>query len=151
MMLNFLFGSARRKGANDMLQDAKFHHIGYAVSNIAETAFFYTSGGWSVSKTIIDKVQNSEIAFLSKSYQPLIELVSPIDESSPTSEILNKNGVTLYHICYEVDDIYEAIGIMRKKRFIPLFNPVKAIAFEDRLICYMYNKHVGLIELLSKK
>ena len=132
-----------------MLQKFNFHHIGYAVCDIAETAFFYTSEGWSMSKITIDKVQNSQIAFLSKNGQPLIELVSPIDEKSPVGKILEKNGVTPYHICYEVDDIYEAIKIMRKKHFIPLFKPVEAIAFENRPICYIYNKNVGLIELLG--
>lgn len=150
-MSDFLFDSARRKETNDMLQEAEFHHIGYAVSDIAKTAFFYTSEGWSISEIIIDKVQNSKIAFLSKSHQPLIELVSPIDNSSPTCEILKKNGVIPYHICYEVDDIYEAIRIMQKRQFLLLFNPVKAIAFDSRLICYLYNKHVGLIECLNKK
>ena len=102
-----------------------------------------------MSKITIDKVQNSQIAFLSKNGQPLIELVSPIDDKSPVCKILEKNGVTPYHICYEVDDIYEAIKIMRKKHFIPLFKPEEAIAFENRPICYIYNKSVGLIELLD--
>lgn len=133
-----------------MLQGFNFHHIGYAVYDITKTASFYTSEGWDMSKITIDKIQNSQIAFLSKKDQPLIELVSPIDGNSPVDEILQKNSVTPYHICYEVEDIYEAIKMLRKKHFIPLFRPVQAIALDNRLICYLYNKDVGLIELLCK-
>ena len=60
-------------------------------------------------------------------------------------------GVTPYHICYEVDDIYLAVSDLKKKRFIPLFNPIEAVALGNRKICYLFNQAVGLIELLNKE
>jgi methylmalonyl-CoA/ethylmalonyl-CoA epimerase len=39
---------------------------------------------------------------------------------------------------------------LRKQRFIQLFNPVPAIALNNRKICYLFNKDVGLIELVEK-
>lgn len=133
-----------------MLKEFNFHHIGYAVNSIEKTSIYYTEEGWTLSEIYSDTIQNTRIAFLSKVFFPLIELVEPIDDKSPVVKTLDKMGVTPYHICYEVDDIDLAISKMKKKRFIPLFNPVNAIALNNRKICYLYNKQVGLIEIVNK-
>jgi methylmalonyl-CoA/ethylmalonyl-CoA epimerase len=133
-----------------MLQNLQFHHIGYAVRDILTTAGYYTGAGWEISEIYYDKIQNTHIAFLSKNMCPLIELVAPIDENSPVVKTLDKMGVAPYHICYETDDIEQSVAALKKQHFLPLFKPVEAIAFGNRKICYLYNQHVGLIELLSK-
>lgn len=132
-----------------MLDNFKFHHIGYAVNSIDVTAELYLKNGWELSEKLIDTIQNTEIAFLSKKDQPLIELVAPIDDKSPVVNTLSKNGVSAYHICYQVEDINQAIMQMKKERFIPLFKPVPAIALNNKEICYLYNNNVGLIEIVQ--
>jgi methylmalonyl-CoA/ethylmalonyl-CoA epimerase len=133
-----------------MLRSLQFHHIGYAVRDISATAEYYIGAGWVMSEIYCDKIQNTKIAFLSKNAFPLIELVAPIDESSPVVKTLDKMGVTPYHICYEVDDIEQSVTALKRQHFLPLFKPVEAVAFKNRKICYLYNQHVGLIELLNK-
>jgi len=128
----------------------KFHHIGYAVQDIIKTAKYYLNAGWSLTDIQYDLTQNTKIAFLVKENIPLIELVAPIDETSPIIRTLEKSGITPYHICYEVDDIEKSIQKLINQRFIKLFEPVEAIALDNRKICYLYNRDVGLIEILSK-
>lgn len=134
-----------------MLSCFSFHHIGYAVQDINTTGEYYINAGWTMSEIQIDSIQNTKIAFLRKEGFPLIELVAPVDEKSPIVNTLNKMGVTPYHICYEVLDIDLAILELRKLKYIQLFKPVKAVALENRRICYLFNQSVGLIELLNKK
>jgi methylmalonyl-CoA/ethylmalonyl-CoA epimerase len=134
-----------------MLNNLTFHHIGYAVKDILVTAEYYTKAGWKISEIQIDVIQNTHIAFLSRDNFPLIELVAPIDNTSPVVKTLEKIGITPYHICYETDDIEKAIYELKKQHFLPLFKPVQAVALDNRKICYLYNQHIGLIELLSKK
>ncbi|MDR0789412.1 MAG: VOC family protein [Bacteroidales bacterium] len=134
-----------------MLDTFTFHHIGYAVNDIVVTAEYYVKAGWQLSEVYHDNIQNSKIAFLTKSGFPLIELVAAVDESSPVVSTLKKSGVSPYHICYEVEDIETAIKDMKHQRYLPLFKPVPAVALDNRLICYLYNKNVGLIELLNKR
>ena len=131
-----------------MLPDFTFHHIGYAVRDIACTAEYYTNAGWTCSEIIVDPIQNVRIAFLQRENTPLIELVAPEDENSPVNQTLHKVGVSPYHICYEVPDMQDAISRLRRMRFLPLFKPVPAIALQNREICYLYNQNVGLIEIL---
>jgi methylmalonyl-CoA/ethylmalonyl-CoA epimerase len=134
-----------------MLDSFHFHHIGYAVYNIESTAAYYLTANWQMSNIQTDVIQNAKIAFLAKERMPLIELIAPVNENSPITKTLSKVGVTTYHICYEVDDIYESITELRKQKYILIFNPVEAIALDNRKICYLYNKNVGLIELVNKK
>ena len=128
-----------------------YHHTGVATKDIEITSAFYKNIGYSQSQIVIDEIQNVRICFLSKKNSPLVELVEPINDRSPVNEILKKNGNIPYHFCYEVDDIREAILEMKKSGFIKIINPVHAKAFNNRLICFLYNKDVGLIELLEKE
>lgn len=133
-----------------MLQYFTFHHIGIATRSIEKTAKYYLEAGFSMTETITDPIQKVKITFLTKGQMPRIELLEPAMDDSPVSQILDKSGTGPYHICYEVDNIEEAIKDLKKKRFLPLFKPVKAVALENRLICFLYNADVGLIELLEK-
>ena len=133
-----------------MLNSFRFHHIGYAVNSIETTAEYYVHASWLLSNIQIDEAQNARIAFLSKPDMPLIELIAPVDENSPVIKTLEKVGVSTYHVCYEVDNIDMAVYDLRKQKYIPLFNPVKAIALDNKKICYLYNKNVGLIEVVER-
>ena len=129
----------------------RFHHIGVATNNIAMTAQQYTIFGYEISsETIFDPIQNVYIAFMEKEGSPRVELVAPVNENSPILNTINKNGTIPYHFCYEVDDILEEVKILKKLKFILISNIVPAIAFENRLVCFLYNKEAGLIELLNK-
>lgn len=134
-----------------MLPNFKFHHIGYVTNNIEETAVLYVSAGYIISEIITDLIQNVKICFLTKEGNPRIELIEPVDEFSSVNKILKKAGVSPYHVCYEVDDIFVAYDALCELGYIPLFRPVEAIALENKLICYFFKKEIGYIELLNSK
>ncbi len=136
-----------------MISEMSFHHIGYAVPEISCTASHYVDAGWSLSSIVDDPYQKCKIAFLRREGFPTIELVEQFDKVDNGGSSLNsflKNGVTPYHICYEVHNIYDSISELRKQKYLLLFNPVPAAALDDRLICYMMHPQVGLIELLQR-
>ena len=81
---------------------------------------------------------------------PAIELLEPGSALSPVSKTLEKSGVSPYHMCYCVEDIEEAVKELKKKRFLPLFRPVQAVALGNKKICFLFNREVGLIELVEK-
>ncbi|WP_316746445.1 VOC family protein [Pedobacter gandavensis] len=134
-----------------MLKDSTFHHIGYVTDSIANTSGFYLQTGYQATEIIEDDIQRVHICFLNKPGFPRIELIQPVDELSSVNKILKKTGVAPYHVCYEVPDIHLAYEeLVETLDFIPLFRPVEAIALENRLICYLYKKDVGFIELVNK-
>lgn len=134
-----------------MLSNFRFHHIGYVTDSIEHTAALYLSAGYQATSKIEDEIQGVYICFLTKDGFPRIELIEPVNESSSVNKILKKSGVAPYHVCYEVDDINEAFDkLVDEQGYIPLFRPVEAIALENKLICYLYKKEVGFIELVNK-
>ena len=132
-----------------MLESMKFHHIGVAVNDIDDTAEMYVNAGYVKSEKVYDPIQNVHICFLKKEGMPTVELLAPNDESSPVFRTLQKSGVTPYHCCYEVDDIDDAILQLRKLRYVATSEPVPAVAIDGRRVCFLFNKKVGLIEIVE--
>lgn len=129
----------------------KLDHIGYAVNDITTTAHHYTEAGWTLSDIMEEPSQNVKVAFLTKDGFPTIELVMPSGNGKdPVTQILKRSGVTSYHLCYEVDNIEQAMESLYEEGFIPLFAPVEAVAMQGRKICYMSSLEVGTIELVER-
>lgn len=132
-----------------MLESMKFHHIGVAVKSIDATAAVYEGAGYRMSDIVLDPIQNVNICWLTKDGAPIVELLAPVDETSPVCKTLEKNGVTPYHCCYLVENIDEAVKELRKKRYVLTSKPEPAVAFCGSRVCFLYNKDVGLIELVE--
>jgi len=132
-----------------MFEGMRFHHIGIAVFSLEETASMYEKGGYMRSGFVFDPEQNVDICWLTKDNAPLLELLAPVNTLSPVNSILEKNGVSPYHCCYEVDDIEQAIIELRKQRFIVVKKPVKAVALNNSLVAFVFHKNVGLVELVE--
>ena len=132
-----------------MIKNSYFHHIGLAVKSIEDTASLYKRGGYFQSTTIFDPIQNVNICWLTKDGEPIVELLAPVDETSPVCKTLEKNGVTPYHCCYVVDNIDEAVKELRKEKYVLTSKPEPAVAFCGSRVCFLYNKNVGLIELVE--
>ena len=126
-------------------------HIGYAVNDIETTAKYYTTAGWELSDVFEEKVQNTRIAFLRKDGFTTIELVSPLEGKSPVDNILSSVGVSPYHMCYVVEDVELALSNLYDEGFMPLFMPIESVAMGNRKICYLYNRNVGLIEIVNQQ
>lgn len=135
-----------------MTQDLIFHHIGVATSDLNATAQIYVAAGYTKSEVFADTIQKTNICFLTKDGQPRIELIEPMNELSSVNKLLKKNrNICPYHLCYETQDIEKSFEIMTTEQgYIPLFRPVPATAFENRLICYLFHQNVGYVELLEK-
>ena len=132
-----------------MLESFKFHHIGVAVKELDTTASVYEQGGYKRSSSIFDSIQNVNICWLTKEGMPTVELLAPVDEKSPVNKTLEKVGVSPYHCCYVVDNLEDACAELRKQKYIMVSKPAEAVAFCGSRVCFLFNKNVGLIELVE--
>jgi methylmalonyl-CoA/ethylmalonyl-CoA epimerase len=80
---------------------------------------------------------------------PLLELVAGIGAQSPVSKVLEKTGVTLYHMCFEVPDLDVAAKQLRAHGYLVVSKKIPAKAFNSRPIQFLYHVHAGLVELLQ--
>lgn len=133
-----------------MLEIFRFHHIGVAVKSIEETSNIYMRGGYHCSSSIFDPIQNVHICWLTKEGMPTVELIAPVDDKSPINKTLEKVGVSPYHFCYVVDKLENAVAELRKQKYIMVSKPAEAVAFCGSRVCFLYNKNVGLIELVEE-
>jgi len=131
----------------------RLHHVGIVVPKIQDSLGEITKYIKFETIGLPTPVgsQKVNICFL-KIGEPFLELIEPIEESSPISEFAKKGG-GIHHLCFEVKDIHGQIKAMSEKGATILVNPVKG--FDDRLIAFvdlkMKNTKCGLIELLEKK
>ena len=132
-----------------MLNEFIFHHIGMAVKDLDATASLYEQGGYKRSVSIFDPIQNVNICWLTKEGVPTVELLAPVDEKSPVNKTLEKVGVSPYHCCYVVDNLEEAVAELRIQKYIMVSKPSEAVAFCGSRVCFLFNKNVGLIELVE--
>jgi methylmalonyl-CoA/ethylmalonyl-CoA epimerase len=128
----------------------KFHHIGFATKNIdASLTSFQKLGHVALTDIIIDELQGVKLCFLSLTDGTTLELVAPASETSPVHKYISKNGNIPYHFCYQVDNLAETISDLTKQRYILVSKPTPAIAFQHRLVAFLYHPNTGLIELLE--
>lgn len=131
------------------LNQLTFHHMGIACRDIARTVRFYLDMGYTASAVVDDPLQHVKVCFLNKDGAPRLELLEPLDEQSPVLRMLDAVGVTPYHTCYAVSNIKEAVSALRSRRFLLVNGPVPACAIGDRRVAFMFQKNIGLIELVE--
>ena len=130
--------------------DFRIEHVGYVTKNIEKTADTFKILGYFSETVVNDDTQKTKICFLRKEGEVSIELVEPYPENTTMLNMLKK-GATPYHTCYMVSDVQETYEQLKELGFTPLFSPVPAPAFGNRLICYFWKKDIGLIEIVEQE
>lgn len=130
----------------------KLSHIGILVKDIEqgiknhELLFGYKQLGPIVD----DTTQKVRVVLMGTSdADPVkIELISPLADDSPVTDLLKKRQ-SLYHLCYEVPDIEEAKKKARENGAVIISNPVEAPLFDNRKICFLFTRDHYVIELVE--
>ena len=127
----------------------KVHHIGYLVKNISKTEKKFLELGYEVeSPTKFDEIRNIDIEFLvNGDYR--VELIEPKGEESPMYPLLKRYKNTPYHLCYEVENIDEAIADLQDKHYTVIKEPNIAPCIEGKKVAFLNNISMGIIELVE--
>jgi methylmalonyl-CoA/ethylmalonyl-CoA epimerase len=127
----------------------RIHHYGLATDDLERSMETLSSLGYRLGEITLDPVQKVRVIFASRPQEAMIELICDVDESGPTHRMISKVGNGLYHMCYEVGDLEETMAQLREKGFLLMHAPVPAAACEGKKIAWMYNRYIGVIELLE--
>lgn len=127
----------------------KLDHIGYITDQIEDSQKAFLSLGYTPEPIVDFEAHKCKVCFLRKEGETTVELVEPYEDNKSLRRLL-KNGVTPYHLCYEVDDIEATCDEMIKNGYLQLSKPLPAPAFGNRLICYLTSMETGYIELVQK-
>ena len=131
----------------------KLNHVGVATPSIAESATMYREmlGATSITETITMKEQGVYVCFVNLPNSQ-IELIEPIDETSPITGFLAKNpNGGQHHVCFEVEDILAARDALRAKGATILGTGEPRIGAHGTPIIFVHPKDMGgvLVELME--
>ena len=128
----------------------RVHHIGYAVRDIDSALECFCKLGYVYESQKIDESRRVRIVFI-RNNETLVELVAPEGPNSPIDEALKKNGPAPYHICYSVDDIDEQCKKLKNEGWTVLIKKSPAPAIGDASVAFLFNKRVGVIEIVEER
>ena len=124
----------------------KVHHIGYAVKRMDRAIPVMQKLGYTVGPVIHDEMRKIDISFCEfDGYR--VELVAPAGMDSPVQGILKSVGNTPYHICYTSDNYEEDLRNLTTVGCKIIVEPMEAVAFQGKKVCFLYSLGIGTIEL----
>tara|TARA_B100000315_G_scaffold260713_1_gene324317 strand:+ start:4662 stop:5069 length:408 start_codon:yes stop_codon:yes gene_type:complete len=126
-------------------------HIAIAVNSITESSPFWLEilGLSSMGRESVESEGvNTEFYQAGKSK---IELLEKIGENSPIAKFLEKRGEGIHHICFEVENIDEAIKELKEKN-IELLSDLSKEGTRGKKIIFIHPRSAGgvLVELAEK-
>jgi len=131
----------------------RFKHLGIAVYDLDSVLASYKEvfGYKVLSGPFDDPAHKVSVCFIGTGSpgEFMIELVAPLGEGSPVEQMLTK-GIGAYHVCYEVDDMDQALQDLKTKGCTILTRPLAATAFNGRRIAWFYTPNQQLVELLEQ-
>ena len=126
----------------------KFHHIGIATNSLKDEIIHYSLLGYKMENNIFkDSIQGVKGCFMTKNSNR-IELLENLPKSNKLKN-LTKEGSNIYHTAYLTNNIYSAINFLISNKNKLIVSPVKSIAFNNRLICFLINNNKIITELIS--
>ena len=132
--------------------ELRLHHVGFVVKDIETSMRGFTSslgGSWD-GRIYADELQKVKVAFLSTGPAAAqIELVEPGRDDSPVTRFLERGG-GLHHMCYEVQDVANALSEFKARKAVIVKRPLPAVAFNGRPIAWVLTAEKLLVELLEQ-
>lgn len=128
----------------------RLDHVGIVVNDLDAALDTYCGQwGFQLLHRLAIPEQQVEAAFLDAG-NSAVELIVPTDSASGTARFLQNRGEGVHHLCYEVDDIEEALATLRSQG-LRLVDETPRQGVHG-LVAFVHPKssHGTLIELLQR-
>lgn len=128
-----------------------FHHFGLATKAPDRAQVFLHALGYTSGEQVRDELQNVDLIMCTHPTEPDVEIISATDTSGPLDEILGDQAQSIYHLCYETENIENALAALKENgiRCQCVSPPTPAILFGGRNVAFYFVRGFGLIELLE--
>jgi len=129
----------------ELKKQIRFHHNGFACHPI-EAGIRHVRDLYDVthiSEILFDQHQDASVCLIEANTDIHIDLVS-----GPQVESLLRKGIGLYHVCYEVSDLFLVMEKFITNGATVISEPKLAPLFNDRLVTFL-DTQVGIFELLE--
>ena len=129
--------------------ELQFHHVGYATRSIDAEWTLYQKLGYEREGAIFeDHTQKIRGLFIVKDGFRL-ELLEPLGEKSPLESVI-KRDIKMYHQAFLTTNLEKSIEDLRAMGGLLFVQPVPAVAFGNRRICFLMMPNRDMFELIEK-
>ena len=127
------------------------NHVGVAVPSLPEAIETYKTlyGATDITEPFDMPAQGVKVCFVNLPNSQ-IELIEPLNEDSPIHNFIQKNPKGgQHHVCIEVEDIHDAVSVMKARGATVLGEP--RIGAHGTLIIFVHPKNTNgvLVELME--
>ncbi|MEQ8559512.1 MAG: methylmalonyl-CoA epimerase [Henriciella sp.] len=127
------------------------NHVGVAVPSLPEAIETYRTlyGATDITDPFDMPAQGVKVCFVNLPNSQ-IELIEPLNEDSPIHNFIQKNPKGgQHHVCFEVEDIHEAVSVMKDRGATVLGEP--RIGAHGTPIVFVHPKNTNgvLVELME--
>ena len=125
------------------------HHIGYLVKDIHKSVKAFGAIGYEIEKDLFyDPQRRSTFCFMVKD-GTRVELVEPTAESD-IYPLLKTYNNSIYHMCYCVQDIDDAVSGLKDRGYLLFRDKQAAPAIsETATVVFLMHTRMGIVELLQ--
>lgn len=127
------------------------NHVGIAVPNIEDAMETYRTlyGATDITTPFDMPAQGVKVCFVNLPNSQ-IELIEPLNEASPIWKFIEKNPKGgQHHVCFEVEDIHEAVAAMNERGATVLGEPRIGAHGTPIVFVHPKNSNGVLIELME--
>jgi methylmalonyl-CoA/ethylmalonyl-CoA epimerase len=129
-------------------EDWRFHHVGVASPNLVrEVANWLAIGYVEEADVFEDPLQGVRGVFLTGP-GPRLEILEPLSGSTVLDDWIGR-GIRIYHQAFEVSRIDKALSLTLSVGAKTQRPPVPAVAFGGRLISFVMQPNMNLIEFIE--
>lgn len=128
------------------------HHIGFAVRSQSDARMAFEAMGAHFFHASCDVERNLDFQF-ALCGGVMMELVSPRDSNVQcvVTGMAEKSPCTLYHVCFQTDDLESELGRLKKMGFKQMGKVRKTDVYGyDADGVFLFNMGMGLIELVER-
>ena len=133
-----------------MIGGLTIDHIGLTTPDVEAALAGLVREGAEIIRGPLDNAERGvRQAFVRVRSGETVELLMPLPGAqSPISQHVESGGGA-HHICFIVSNIAEAVSAARESGALVVVAPTPDVAFDGRLIAFLFDRLYGLVELLE--
>ena len=131
----------------------RLHHIGILAEDMEKAIRNHREifGLHQATEIVEDPIQRVRVVMLAPEEGGIpVEIITPSSRDSPINDLL-KGKIRLYHLCYEVDDLDEALELTRRAKARVISGPSPAELFHGGRIAFIFSPDGYVVELLEQR
>ena len=129
----------------------QFDHIGLVVPDLASGVAYCRDvlGLNRFSVAVEDPLQRVWVQFVHDEHGLCYELVAPVGEDSPVTQVIKTRRNVINHLAYRVPSLQEGAVRLREQRHLPLGPSQPAVAFGGAHVQFFLSPLGHIVELIE--